>query len=174
MVRFDRNPDYTAIYNRLGIKCIDSAIALAKPGTYNYLVSRGLKDIRTRDIADGVKIYTELLSLKGLSPHQFAVNASSLSYIYAVQGQREKSMNLLIEAAISDIQSATKETVAIYRVADYLYKKGDLKNAYTYINQAMDRATFYGARHRRVTINGILPIIEAQRISAVEQQRKSL
>jgi len=171
---FDRNLDYTAIYNPLGIKCIDSAIALSQPGTYNYLVARGLKDIRTRDNADGVKIYTTLLSLKNLTPHQFAVNASSLSYIYEVLGQQEQSIDLLIEAAISDIQSATKETVAIYGVADYLYKKGDLKNAYTYINQAMDEATFYGARHRQVTISSILPIIEAQRISAVEQQRKSL
>jgi hypothetical protein len=171
---FDRNLDYSAIYNPLGITCIDSAIASAKPGTYNYFASRGLKDIRVRDHADGVKVYTAILSLKGLSPHQFAVSASSLSYIYEVLGQQEKSVNLLIEAAIADVQSATKETVAIYKVADYLYKKGDLKNAFTYINQAMDEATFYGARHRQVTISSILPIIEAQRISAVEQQRKSL
>jgi len=62
----------------------------------------------------------------------------------------------------------------MYKLASYLYKKGDLKNAYTYINQAMDEAIFYGARHRQVTISSILPIIESQRIAIVEQQRKSL
>jgi hypothetical protein len=171
---FDRSVDYSAIYNPKGIKCIDSALEICQPGTYNFLALKGLKDLRTGNFADGVKDYTALLNLKDLTPHQFAVTASSLSYIYEVKGDQTKSINLLIQAAISDIQSATKETVAIYKVADYLYKKGDLKNAYTYINQAMDEATFYGARHRQVTISSILPIIEAQRISAVEQQRRSL
>lgn len=171
---FDRNGDYSAIYNPEGIKCVDSALALSKPGSYSYLASKGLKDLRTAAYAEGVKDYTTLLNMKGLTPHQFAVNASSLSYIYEEQGNKGKSIDLLIQAAISDIQSATKETVALYKVADYLYKKGDLKNAYTYINQAIDEANFYGARHRQVAISNILPIIEAQRMSAVEQQRKSL
>jgi hypothetical protein len=171
---FDRNIDYSAIYNPLGTSCIDSAIAISQPGTYNYLAAMGLRDLRTGARPEGIKDYTTLLNLKNLTPNQFAINASSLSYIYEVVGERERSINLLIEAAIADIRSATKETVAIYRVADYLYKRGDLKNAYTYINQAMDEATFYGARHRQVTISSILPIIEAQRIAAVEQQRRSL
>lgn len=171
---FDRSVDYSAIYNPKGIKCIDSALEICQPGTYNFLALKGLKDLRTGNFADGVKDYTALLNLKNLTQHQFAVTASSLSYIYEVKGDQTKSINLLIQAAISDIQSATKETVAIYKVADYLYKKGDLKNAYTYVNQAMDEATFYGARHRQVTISSILPIIEAQRINAVEQQRRSL
>ena len=171
---FDRNPDYTAAYNPKGIACIDSALSLSKPGSYNSLSLNGLKDLRNGNYKAGVRDYNELLSLPRLTPHQYAVNASGLSYIYEVQGKQDEAIALLIKAAIADIQSATKETVAMYRVADYLYKKGDLKNAYTFINQAMDEATFYGARHRQVTISSILPIIEAQRISAVEQQRRSL
>jgi tetratricopeptide (TPR) repeat protein len=171
---FDRNSDYSAIYNPKGIQCIDSALNISKPGSYYFLALNGLKDLRTGDNTAGAKDYTTLLSLPNLTPHQFAVNACSLSYIYEVQGKQDESIALLIKAAIADIQSATKETVAMYKLADYLYKKGDLKNAYTYINQAMDEAIFYGARHRQVTISSILPIIESQRISIVEQQRKSL
>ena len=171
---FDRNSDYSSIYNPHGIQCIDSALQLSKPGSYNYLALNGLKDLRTSDYAAGIKDYTTLLNLPNLTPHQYAINACSLSYIYEVQGKEDESIALLIKAAISDIQSATKETVAMYKLASYLYKKGDLKNAYTYINQAMDEAIFYGARHRQVTISSILPIIESQRISIVEQQRKSL
>ena len=171
---FDRNPDYTAVYNPRGIQCIDSALQLSKPGSYYYLTLNGLKDLRTSDYAAGVKDYTTLLNLPNLTPHQYAINACSLSYIYEVQGKEEESIALLIRAAIADVQSATKETVAMYKLASYLYKKGDLKNAYTYINQAMDEAIFYGARHRQVTISSILPIIESQRIAIVEQQRRSL
>jgi hypothetical protein len=171
---FDRNADYSATYNPKGIACIDSALSYAVPGTYNYLALKGLQALRKSDNATGVKYYNALLLLKNLTPNQFAVSACSLSYICEVQGKQEQSTQLLIQAAIADIQSATKETVAIYKLADFMYKKGDLNNAFIYIKQAMDDATFYGARHRQVTISSILPIIEAQRISTVEQQRRSL
>lgn len=171
---FDRTSDYSAIYTPLGVRYIDSALTFCKPGSYHYLMLRGLKDLRTNNYADGIKDYTELLSLSHLTEHQYAVNACSLSYLFEIHDEQDKATALLIKAAIADIKSATKETVAIYKLASYLYKKGDQKNAFVYINQAMDEATFYGARHRQVTISSILPIIEAQRIATVEQQRRSL
>ena len=171
---FDRNPDYSAVYDPLGIACIDSALKLCKPGSFDFLELNGLRALRIKNYHDGIRYYIRLLGLPRLTPHQYAVNACSLSYIYELQGNQAKSINLLIKAAISDIQSVTEETIAIYKVADYLYKKGDLKKANTYISEAMDEATFYGARQRQATISGILPIIEAQRIGAVEQQRRSL
>ncbi|WP_295720107.1 DUF6377 domain-containing protein [Mucilaginibacter sp.] len=171
---FDRNVDYSATYNPKGIACIDSALSCAIPDTYNYLALKGLQALRTSNNDAGVKYYNALLQLKNLTPNQFAVSACSLSYICEVQGKQDQSTQLLIQAAIADIQSATKETVAIYKLADFLYKKGDLNNAFIYIKQAMDDATFYGARHRQVAISSILPIIEAQRISTVEQQKRSL
>lgn len=171
---FDRNVDYSAMYNPKGIQFIDSALSLASPGTYNYYALRGLQALRKADNTGAVKDYTALLKLKNLTPNQFAISACSLSYIYEVLGEQDKSTQLLIQAAIADLQSATKETVAIYKLADFLYKKGDLNSAFVYIKQAMDDATFYGARHRQVAISSILPIIEAQRISTIEQQRKSL
>ena len=44
---FDRSVDYSAIYNPKGIKCIDSALEICQPGTYNFLALKGLKDLRT-------------------------------------------------------------------------------------------------------------------------------
>jgi len=149
-------------------------MTLCKPGTFSFLELKGLKDLRTGNYNDGRATYISLLNLPGLTPHQFAVNACCLSYIYEVKGPPEKSLQLLIRAAISDIQSATKETVAIYKLADILYKKGDIDHAYVYIKQAMDDATFYGALQRQVKISSILPIIEAQWISQIEHQKKLL
>jgi hypothetical protein len=171
---YDRSPDYSAVYNPLGIRCIDSALMLCKPGSFNYLELKGLKDLRTADFADGRKTYVALLKIPGLSPHDFAVNACCLSFIYERTGPAGKSIDLLIMAAISDIQSATKETVASYKLSDTLYRKGDIENAYNYIKQAMDEATFYGALHRQVKISSILPIIEAQWINQIERQKKQL
>jgi hypothetical protein len=171
---YNRSADYTAIYNPKGISCIDSALVLCEPGTFNYLELEGLKNLRTGDYKNGEKNYIALLKMPKLNPHDFAVNACCLSFIYAVNGNQEKSIALLIKAAISDIQSATKETVASYKLADVLYKNGDINNAYVYIKQAMDEATFYGALHRQVKISSILPIIEAQWINQIEHQKKLL
>jgi len=171
---YNRSPDYTAIYNPKGISCIDSGLVVCKPGSFSYLELKGLKDLRTGDNDEGMKTYIALLKFPNLSAHDFAVNACCLSYIYQEKGQPEKSLELLIKAAISDIQSATKETVASFQVANVLYKKGDIANAYVYIKQAMDDATFYGALHRQVQISSILPIIEAQWINQIEHQKKLL
>ena len=171
---YNRSADYTAIYNPAGIKCIDSGLVLCQPGTLNHLQLKGLRDLRTQNFRAGQVIYTSLLKLPHLSPHDFAVNASCLSYVCNLSGQHERSLDLLIEAAISDIRSATKETVAISSVADVLYQKGDIKNAYVYIKQAMDDATFYGALQRQVKISRILPIIEAQWVNQIENQKRLL
>jgi len=171
---YDRSLDYSDLYDPQGIKCIDSAMSFCKPGTFSFLQFKGLKDLQTRDYNDGRATYVSLLNLPGLTPHQFAVNASCLSYIYEVKGSQEESLQLLIRAAISDIESATKETVAIYKLADILYKKGDIDHAYIYIKQAMDDATFYGALQRQVRISSMLPIIEAQWINQIEHQKKLL
>jgi hypothetical protein len=34
---YDRSPDYSSIYNPKGIACIDSALLLCKPGSFDYL-----------------------------------------------------------------------------------------------------------------------------------------
>lgn len=171
---YNRSFDYSAIYGPLGIRNIDSALALAQPKTADYLELKGLKDLRTNNFTDGKATYNALLKVKNLSPHQFAVNACCLSYIDEVHGIATESEALLIKAAISDIESATKETVASYKLADLLYRKGDIENAYSFIIQAMDDATFYGALHRQVKISSILPIIEAQWIHQIERQKKVL
>jgi len=171
---YDRSEDYSKLYNPKGIGCIDSALSLCQTGSFNYLELRGLKDLRISDYKDGQQTYVALLQLRGLSPHNFAVNACCLSYIYEINGPQEKSVELLIKAAMTDIQSATKETVAIFKLADLLHKKGDIKNSYVYIQQAMDDATFYGALQRQVRISSILPIIEAQWVNQIEHQKKLL
>jgi len=171
---YDRSQDYSGIYNPQGIACIDSALVLCKPGSFSYLELEGLKQLRNGDTNGGMETYIALLKYTHLTPHDFAVNACCLSYIYEVRGSQEKSLELLIRAAISDIESATKETVAIYKLSDILFKKGDIDHAYVYIKQAMDDATFYGALQRQVKISSILPIIEAQWITQIEHQKKLL
>ena len=171
---FNHNSDYSEVYYPKALACIDSALAISDKNSFYYWSLNGLKNLRIQNYAESATDYKNLLKIPNLTYNQFAVAASSLSYVYSVQGKREEATALMIRAAIADLKSATKETVAMYELARILYETKDQDNAFLYINEAMDEATFYGARHRQVTISSILPIIEAQRIKSVEDERRSL
>ena len=81
---------------------------------------------------------------------------------------------MLAKAAIADIKSSVKETVALRNLSDLIYKKGDVKTAYRYIKLALEDATFYNARHRKIEIASILPIIEGEKLNTVEKQKTLL
>jgi len=115
-----------------------------------------------------------LLSRSDLSDHELAVAASTLSDIYIYNGEPDTAIQLLIRAAIADIRSSTKETAAIFNLAQLLYKKGDVKNASSYIEAAIGDASYYGARQRKVQVSAILPLIEGEKISRVEAQKRTL
>jgi hypothetical protein len=72
------------------------------------------------------------------------------------------------------VRSSTKETAAVINLAQLLHKDGDVKNAYAYTKQAMDDASYYGARQRKIQVSAILPIIANEKINYLEVQRKAL
>lgn len=169
---FDRDVFYTPRYTELGNKYIDSARSLRKPGSYDYIYLNGLKNLKNENDEDALNDLNSILQGYELTSHQLAVVASTLSYFYVTHGQAEKAIDLLIQAALADIVTATKETSAMSLLAEELYKKGDIANAYVYIQQAMDDAIFYGARQRKIQVGAILPLIAAEKLHNVEAQRR--
>jgi DNA-binding CsgD family transcriptional regulator len=63
------------------------------------------------------------------------------------------------------------ETVALRNLASLLFEKGKDKIAYRFIEEAMNDANFYNARHRQLEISQILPIIERERLNVIRSQR---
>jgi tetratricopeptide (TPR) repeat protein len=150
---------------------MDSALRLYPPGSFNYGYFTGLRQIKAGDGAHAKAVFGQLLSRPDLTLHQLAVTTSTLSDIYINNGQPDTAIVLLIHAAVADIQTSTKETAAIFNLAQLLYKKGDVRNASSYIEIAIRDAIFYGARQRKVQVSAILPLIEGEKISRVEEQK---
>jgi tetratricopeptide (TPR) repeat protein len=169
---FDKDKYYTPKYTRLGNACIDSAMALCKPASYSLIYLRGLRNIKNGNMPAALKDLTTLLQSHQLDDHQVAVTASTLSSYYISINDEDEAISLLIKAAIADARSSTKETSAMSTLAELLYKKGDIQNAYICIQQAMDDATFYGARQRKIQVGSILPVIASAKLNNVEEQRK--
>jgi len=171
---YDKDQFYTTIYNKRAGKYIDSGAALCKPNSFEYIYYNGLKCIKTDNIPMAVNDLKTLISHYHLTDHQYAVTASTLSDIYIRQSKPDSAISLLINAAIDDIQSSTKETAAMTNLAQLLEKNGDIERAYIYIKQALEDATYYGARQRKIQVNAILPVIASERINSVEGQRRVL
>lgn len=171
---FDKDNYYTPIYNSRAEKYIDSATRLCASNSFEYIYYNGLKYLKAGSINKAVDNLKLLIDKYRLTDHQFAVTASTLSDIYIRNNQPGTAINLLIQAAMADVKSSTKEAAAMTNLAQLLHQQGDVKNAYVFIKAAMDDAVYYGARQRKIQVSAILPIIAGEQISYVEQQRKVL
>jgi tetratricopeptide (TPR) repeat protein len=171
---YDKDNYYAPLYNKKAVKYIDSALALSSPLSYDYQYNMGLKLIKMGRIREASGYFKNLMANYSLTNHQLAVTYSTLSDIYIQNNNLDEAIILLLKAAEADINSSTKEAAAMLNLAMLLYKKGDVKNAYAFINQAMDDATYYGARHRKLQVSNALIVIAGGKVNLVEQQRKSL
>jgi hypothetical protein len=171
---YDNDQYYSRIYNARASRYIDSGLTLCKPDSYLYLYFDGLRMLKAGNINQAADNLNKLLTSYKLTDHEVAVTASTLSDIYIQTLQYDKAINLLITAAIADIRTSTKETAAAINLAQLLHKKGDVKNAYVYTRQAMDDASFYGARQRKMQVSTILPIIANEKINYLEFEKQAL
>lgn len=170
MSDYSNNEVFGYYYNNEATKCLNELRKLTPKGTADYLSLEGLNLLRLREFKDARAIYEKLLSNYNLSPQQYAVEASSLGHIYQCENMPEKAAILMAKAAMCDLETSTKETLALLNLADYLYKKGHTDQPYLYIKNALDDANFYGAKHRKIKISDILPIIEKKQLTIIKSQ----
>jgi len=171
---FNRDDFYSERYKQQGHIHIDSALALVSRRSSQYFLMYGLKTVRQNSMKESQAAFETMIGNFKLSDADFAVAASTLSFIYKVLDEPVLAKEMLIKAAIADIRFCTKETLATLNLADMLYKEGDIDNAYKYVKIALEDANFYGARHRKVQVSAVFPIIEGRQLSMVESRRKML
>jgi hypothetical protein len=161
-------------YDDRGNLYMDSALAFYPPASFEYGYYSGLRDFKRNRSDQSAEFFRKLLDSGRLSDHQLALTASTLSGIYQQKGQTTRAIDLMIQAAMADIRSSTKETFAIFTLADLLYKAGDVRHASLFIETAIGNAEFYGARLRKVQVSSMLSLIESEKINAVESERRLL
>jgi len=175
LANYDYDGGYhSAHYDNQGNIYMDSALAFYPHTSFEYTYYSGLRDFKTARIDQAADYFQKLLDSKDLTDHQLALTASTLSGIFQQKGQTSRTIDLMIQAAIADIRSSTKETFAIFTLADLFYKAGDVKHASLFIETAIHNAEFYGARLRKVQLSSILSLIESEKINAVESERSLL
>lgn len=172
LANYDNDRNYAPVYTAMANHYIDSAIKISKPASYDNIYLTGYKKYKNGQIDSALTIFTALLNPKKLTEHQYAIVASTLSNVYLNTSQKDKCIELLTKATMSDIRSSTKETIALYWLADLLHKNGDVENAYTFLEEARNDAEFYGARQRKIQIGTLLPIVASEKLLRSEQEQK--
>lgn len=152
----------------------DSLLNLLPEKSLKWWYAVGQRQMKERQYDASIRSFTTLLERKDIDPHTEAIISSSLGWMHYECGDKEQAMIYLIRAAIGDIRSATKETTALRVLAGLLYERGDINRANNYVRLALEDANFYNARHRKIEVGSILPIIEQDRFDIVKKQRNVL
>jgi tetratricopeptide (TPR) repeat protein len=171
---YDNDAHFALIYRRTGTQYLDSALLLTSDTAAGYWSLTGLRQMKSGNPQGAADAFNFLISRYPISNHQYAIATSSLGYLYTLLSRENEAIDMLIRAAMADINSSTRETVALRNLAVLLFNRGDIERAYRYIKIALEDATFYNARHRKVEIGAVLPIIEGERLRTVEQQKSMI
>ncbi|MES2268955.1 MAG: DUF6377 domain-containing protein [Bacteroidota bacterium] len=175
LAKYNSDKYFTPEYLKAGKAYIDSAIKISKPGSVDHTYYMGLKHIAENDFINGSAELNKLLIPQApISMHLRAMISCSLGINYLNSDEQERGLAMLIQSAIADIKSSTKETVALFTVAEQLYKKGNIKDAYTFIQLAKADADFYGARQRKIQIGAILPLVAAEELNHSEKEKRTI
>ena len=135
------------------------------------------KTINLAFLPDSVKdkkltpaFFYDVIIRRQLPEHGIAMVATRVSYAYTGQDR----ILFLALAAINDIRSSTKETLAIFLLGQELFKLNKTNDAYIVMQEASRNARFYGARNRAVQIESMLPLIAGKMIEEKQHEKDKL
>ena len=167
--------DLSYIYIKEGNALSEKALELIEPSdTVLYWSTSALYKLKMNDYARAIEQFKLALACSSITEHEKAIAYSSMAHAYTLQNQNQTDIAdaYLIQAAISDLRSSTKETIALALVAQRLYQNGDLQHAAYYIRMAMDDAEYYNARHRQLSVGRIMPIIEEEQLLTLKHTNR--
>ena len=139
---------------------------------YNYLLGERIY----LDEPTSRKSLTLFLKAMKMSPAKSRIHAMSAygaARYYKLTGKFDLYEQYLVEASVSDGLCQLKETVALQKLAYYLFKKDEnnSKLAAKYIQHTMEDAQFFNNQLRMMEISNILPVIAAANQQAAERSR---
>ena len=167
LASYNTNRFYSPGNRAESIKMLDSAVLLSKAGTYDKYKYMGQLFTTTGQNEKALAILKRLISKKDLTIHQRAMVANDLSYLVS----SEEKERLLLMAAIYDIRTSTKQTLAISRLGTMLLNRGDLDNAELLLNEAVAQAAFFGNKIQEKNIATALTQLAAQKLIRSENKK---
>lgn len=152
----------------------DSVMACLPPEAYKAQYASIFKTMSQMTIDEKIGVFTKLLSRTDIDLGEKAMISSILADLYLEKGDKNNTMYFKAQSAIQDVMSAKHETTSKRDLAFLVYETGDVDRASRYIGAALEDANFYNARHRKMEISSVLPIIEQARYIQVNKEKTIL
>ncbi|MFD0835956.1 DUF6377 domain-containing protein [Mariniflexile aquimaris] len=172
LAEYSNLPDYSFDYNQLAKFYREKTLELIKEGGFfnNFMVA--YNEYKAGDQYSAITKLDSLLEMD-LGLHDQALTHYVLGEIYYSK-DIDKAEYHYSKAAIADIKTSTKESLAIIRLSEILFKKKNLEMASLLIQKAYQDAKFYGAQQRKLQVGAILPLVQEGITQNIEQERKRL
>jgi hypothetical protein len=162
---------YSPHYRNIAHAYVDSVLKYEVQGTIRPVMTKALRYLVRWNPDSSARAYTYALNHLQPTLHQQAMIHSCLGYIDLEQGNVQSGEAHLIESAIADIKTVTKEATSLMTLARYLFQQGDVQRAYKYILLAKEDAAFFGSKQRLLQVSDIFPAIEGAKLLQEEQKK---
>ena len=139
---------------------------------YHYLMGEHIY-LDNPTSKEGLNHYQKAMKMTPAKSRIHAMSAYGAARYYKLTGKFDLYEKYLVEASVSDGLCQLKETVALQKLAYFLFKKDEnnSKRAAKYIQHTMEDAQFFNNQLRMMEISNILPVIAAANQQAAERSR---
>ena len=167
-----RDTEYSPRYDRLFNKYIDNALLYSQQKDAQYYYMKGVQLAYSNGkIKDIEACFNKAMSQLEPDSRLYGMAAYVMSKAYGRHHQPEKQERYLLLAAISNVMSATNESLALQEVALRLYKH-DVRKAQRYINVSLNDANVFSSRLRSIELYSNLHTILSAYNHALENAGK--
>ncbi|TXF83081.1 hypothetical protein FUA23_21675 [Neolewinella aurantiaca] len=157
---------------RLGLQDLDSAIVHAQSFPLTRLSLLSYKSMRLDNATEGLEFYRQLRALPQAGTRLMAKEHGAAGILFNMLDQQDSARLAIVKSAIADERTVTREAISLVRVARYVYEMGDYERSARYIKIGLENANFFNARHRKMEVLDILPLIEEERQQLLLAQRR--
>lgn len=175
LMQYNDSEYFNRIYQGQALEYFKKAQELQQPGTPEYaqlyLFGYILQDVTTEQ---KIEKYLDALRNYNFSDRNLATVYTLLAREYKRNKNNEKATHYYALSCLCDIRMAIRQTTSKTFLGEVLYKEGNIHFASKCIEASLEDANFYNARHRKIEVNSILPIIEYERVKLIQEQRDKL
>ena len=168
------NQQYYTKYERLYQQYDDSLLLHLPPRTElrTFLeCERLVTQERYIEAQEGLE---RLLASLPQESNLYGMAAYQMAEVWRNMGDDNRYAAMLALSALSDVKGCVSEGMALPTLADWLYRQGELGDAFAFINFALEEASAGNARMRAVTMARFVPLIDEAYQQKINSSRDEL
>jgi tetratricopeptide (TPR) repeat protein len=164
---YNTNKFYSPVHQSASMIALICAMQLAPPNSFERFALTASLYLNMNKENEAAACYRKLLRDASLTGHQKAIASHNLSNL--TKGAEKRS--LMTSSAIYDIRTSTKETLALFRLGELLFREGNIEDAELLLNEASAQALFYGNKLHNDEIIIVLKELEAEKLIRLESDK---